>query len=356
MDFSNSAAVETIIDHSLYFFRLWSSDKELLIYVAAAAVGLIIIVLALTCATPSDKMRIDAKLELLRDQKEKAEHLARLKAEFLNQVSHELRTPLAVIIGYVECLTDGLYGKIDDKHQEILQIVSKQSGHLKNMIDQILIYSRLEASKQPVRSEEFSPAKVLADLRETFEFLCSQKGIDLRWNVPHISLNLKNDPERFKEIASNLLQNAVKYTDRGSITVTLSQTKSIDSVVFEVSDTGVGIPPSALGNIFEPFIQAHKTSTENSRGGIGLGLSIVKRHIEQMNGTVSVVSELTKGSTFKVSFPCLLRKGRKTKNNFLGQISAKLTNRNSTRRQPPFVRLENDQVQTRQRSHQQNSI
>lgn len=340
MDFSNPALAESIINNLLYFVRSWGSDKELLIYAAAAGTGLIIMALALTCANPREKARIDAKLELLRDQKEKAEQLARLKAEFLNQVSHELRTPLAVIIGYVECLTDGLYGRIDDKHQEILQIVSKQSGHLKNMIDQILIYSRLEASKQPVRCEAFNAVKVLGDLRDTFDFLCNQKGIDLRWNVPHINSSLTNDPERFKEIASNLLQNAVKYTDRGSITVTLNESRSTNSVVLEVSDTGVGIPPTAVGNIFEPFIQAHKTSTENSRGGIGLGLSIVKKHIEQMHGSISVVSDLTKGSSFKVTFPSLFSGRPKTPNNFLTRINALVKHRSSKNRQPGFVVVE----------------
>jgi signal transduction histidine kinase len=230
-------------------------------------------------------------LALLKEEKEKAENLARLKSEFLNQVSHELRTPLAVIIGYIECLTDGLYGQVENRHQDILQIVAKQSAHLKNMIDQILIYSRLEASKQPLRIEEFSPVNVLLDLRDTFDFLCAQKGLQLKWELPRKAPEMKNDPQRFKEIASNLLQNAVKYTDQGLIVVTLHDSKVPDNIVLEVSDTGVGIPTNALSSVFDPFIQVHKTSTEHSRGGIGLGLSIVKKHVEQMNGKIIVQRE-----------------------------------------------------------------
>jgi signal transduction histidine kinase len=188
------------------------------------------------------------------------------------------------------------------------------------MIDQILIYSRLEASKQPLRVKEFSPIQILLDLRETFDFLCLQKGLKLKWDLPTAAPGMKNDPERFKEIASNLLQNAVKYTDQGLITVCLHESRHGDTIVLEVSDTGVGIPANSLSNVFEPFIQVHKTSTENSRGGIGLGLSIVKKHIEQMNGKLEVESELGKGSKFTITFPRQYQQANKGKYRFLNKI------------------------------------
>lgn len=287
----------------IYVSRLVSADKELIIYAGAALFGLFMMVLAIKNSAPAGPRTAEAMLALLKEEKEKAENLARLKSEFLNQVSHELRTPLAVIIGYIECLTDGLYGQVENRHQDILQIVAKQSAHLKNMIDQILIYSRLEASKQPLRIEEFSPVNVLLDLRDTFDFLCAQKGLQLKWELPKTAPEMKNDPQRFKEIASNLLQNAVKYTDQGLIVVMVHDSKVPDNIILEVSDTGVGIPTNALSSVFDPFIQVHKTSTEHSRGGIGLGLSIVKKHVEQMNGKITVQSELGKGSKFKLTFP-----------------------------------------------------
>jgi signal transduction histidine kinase len=277
-------------------------------------------VLAIKNSEPARPRTADAMLALLKEEKEKAENLARLKSEFLNQVSHELRTPLAVIIGYIECLTDGLYGQVENRHHDILQIVAKQSAHLKNMIDQILIYSRLEASKQPLRIEEFSPVNVLLDLRDTFDFLCAQKGLQLKWELPRTAPGMKNDPQRFKEIASNLLQNAVKYTDQGLIVVMLHDSKMPDTIVLEVSDTGVGIPANALSSVFDPFIQVHKTSTEHSRGGIGLGLSIVKKHIEQMNGKIAVESELGKGSKFKITFPRNYQNRRQRKYRFLSML------------------------------------
>ncbi|MGH7927446.1 MAG: sensor histidine kinase, partial [Candidatus Binatia bacterium] len=232
------------------------NHKELFIYGAIAGFGILMMGLAIGSAS-SSRSKTDAQLELLKQEKEKAENLAKLKSEFLNQVSHELRTPLAVIIGYIECITDGLYGEIEAKHQEILQVVAKQSTHLKNMIDQILIYSRLEAGKQPIRVEDLNLTKVLGDLKDTFEFLCRQKGLDLSWKIHSESIVVRSDPTRLKEVISNLLQNAVKYTDKGSVTVRTGRLAS-NSVTVEVEDSGMGISETHLASIFEPFMQVHK--------------------------------------------------------------------------------------------------
>jgi len=285
------------------FLQSLAAYKDLIVYGAIASFGILMMGLAIGSASSGAKTNTTEQLTRLKEEKEKAENLAKLKAEFLNQVSHELRTPLAVIIGYIECITDGLYGQIDMKHNEILQVVAKQSTHLKNMIDQILIYSRLEAGKQPIRIEELQLTKVVNDLRDTFEFLCRQKGIELRWEVPREAVTMRNDATRVKEVVSNLLQNAVKYTDRGSISVRISNAPVADSVMIEVQDTGMGISEQHLTSIFEPFMQVHKTSSENSRGGIGLGLSIVKKHLDQIHGRITVESELGKGSLFRIVLP-----------------------------------------------------
>ena len=294
------------VPHKLrYLAGVLVANNELLSYTAVALFGILMMGLAIGSASAKPKEKTDRLVELLRQEKEKAENLARLKAEFLNQVSHELRTPLAVIIGYIECITDGLYGEIEAKHQEILQIVAQQSGHLKNMIDQILIYSRLEANKQPVRIEDFQLNKIVTDLRDTFDFLCRQKGIELHWEASGEPAFVRTDFDRVKEVLSNLLQNAIKYTGHGTITVRLCRMTATDSIIIEVADTGMGIPEHYLSTIFEPFMQVHKTSSANSKGGIGLGLSIVKKHLEQLNGNITVESELGKGSTFRIVLPRL---------------------------------------------------
>jgi signal transduction histidine kinase len=303
----NISEISEKAGHQVFNFAIYLlTNKELLLYGGIAVFGILMVALVIASASSPPKNKSDAILAVLKQEKERAEHLARLKSEFLNQVSHELRTPLAVIIGYIECMTDGLYGEIQAKHHEILQVVAKQSSHLKNMIDQILIYSRLESSKQAIRIEQISLGKLISDLRDTFDFLCRQKGIELQWNVSPKLTTMVSDAERLKEILSNLLQNALKYTDTGSISVRVEPVSSTDSILFEVSDTGMGIPQHYLTTIFEPFIQVHKTSTEQSRGGIGLGLSIVKKHLEQIKGTITVDSEMGKGSTFRIVLPRVL--------------------------------------------------
>ena len=299
---TTQAATDPIIQFS-HILHLLEKNHQVVVYGGIASIGILMMGIAIGNASSAPKARNNAQLELLKHEKEKAENLAKLKAEFLNQVSHELRTPLAVIIGYIECITDGLYGEIENKHQEILQVVAKQSSHLKNMIDQILIYSRLEAAKQPLRIDELPLNKIIADMRETFDFLCRQKGLELHWDLPQSQIAIRSDAVRVKEVISNLLQNAVKYTDRGVITVKVTTIAKLDSIAVQVEDTGMGIAEHQLSSIFDPFMQAHKTSSENSRGGIGLGLSIVKKHVEQIKGTISVRSDLGKGSIFTVVLP-----------------------------------------------------
>jgi signal transduction histidine kinase len=276
-------------------------ELGLYVFLALIAGSLIAFVVTRTSRAPLDPK--DTLLEVLKEEKQRAENSAKIKSEFLNHVSHELRTPLAVIIGYIECITDGLYGQLGSKHQEILDIVAKQSSHLKEMIDQILIYSRLDSNRHSIHLQEFSLNAVLSDLKETFGFLCAQKGLDLSWELTPESLEIQSDPAILKEILSNLLQNAVKYTDLGSISITVRHIPENHSITLAVSDSGLGIPEEYLSTVFEPFVQVHKTSTDRSRGGIGLGLSIVKKHVELIKGKITVTSQVGKGSRFTVTVP-----------------------------------------------------
>src|SRR5262249_39125998 len=119
---------QDILSRLTNYYATFRSNKELLLYGSIAVFGILIMGLAIVEAKSAPKNKTASVLEVLKQEKERAEHVAKLKSEFLNQVSHELRTPLAVIIGYVECITDGLYGEIESKHHEILQIVAKQSS------------------------------------------------------------------------------------------------------------------------------------------------------------------------------------------------------------------------------------
>ncbi len=289
-----------------------TSQKDLLFYGGAALLGTLMTALVIRSgrkiSNREDEIR--SLLRDLRQEKDQAENLARLKSEFLNQVSHELRTPLAVILGYLECIIDGLYGRIDDKNKEILRIVSRQSTDLQHMIERILVFSRLEAGKSHVRIEEFSLDKIQSELKDGYDFLGRQKGLEIIWDLPKEVITLRSDFERFRELLSNLIQNALKYTDHGSICVQIRYLSNIDSIALEVADTGMGIAQDSLATIFDPFVQVHKTSSENSRGGIGLGLSIVKKHIEQLKGSINIESEVGKGTTFKIILPRVYKEDR----------------------------------------------
>jgi signal transduction histidine kinase len=327
--------ISQTLSNQVFRFAIYlMANKDLLLYGGVAVFSIFMVMLVIGSASSPPKGRNDAMLEALKQEKEKAEHLARLKSEFLNQVSHELRTPLAVIIGYIECMTDGLYGEIETKHHEILQVVAKQSTHLKNMIDQILIYSRLESNKHAIRIEQIPLSKLIGDLAETFDFLCRQKGIELKLRVAEKLPAIESDAERLKEILSNLLQNAVKYTDKGSISMRVEQLSGTDSILFEISDTGIGIPQHHLNTVFEPFIQVHKTSTGTSRGGIGLGLSIVKKHIEQLKGTITLESEVGNGSTFTFVLPRLFEKRQVRKNRLVTLIKNRFARNEKPARVP----------------------
>jgi signal transduction histidine kinase len=309
---NHHGSASTVVNEIRTRFPYWVDskawNKDLILNATLAALAVLATLCTIAAVSKKQADPKDSLLESLKQDKEKAENLAKLKADFLNHVSHELRTPLAVIIGYIECITDGLYGQIGSKHQEILEIVAKQSTQLKDMIDQILIYSRLDSNRQTVRTKDFRLEEIINEIQNTFNFLCDQRGIALLWEVPNQEISLSTDSERLKEILSNLLQNAIKYTDRGSITVRALAERQGDKIRFEIADTGLGIPQNYIATIFEPFIQVHRSSTEMSRGGIGLGLSIVKKHVEQLRGGISVASELGRGSTFTVTIPRVFEK------------------------------------------------
>lgn len=311
-----STVTSAISSKSLVLWQTLHANRDLLFFGGMTLFGTLMLGLVLRNAAKAPQDNLESLLKAVIEEKEKAENLAQLKSEFLNQVSHELRTPLAVIMGYLECIIDGLYGQIETKHKDILKSVSKQSNDLKNMIDQILIFSRLEAGKDRIKIEQFSISKVVSHLKDTYDFLGRQKGVEINWDTELEVPEFTSDPDRIREILSNLLQNAVKYTDMGSICTRICYVPSSDSILIEVIDTGVGIPNNSLSTIFEPFVQIHKTSSENSRGGIGLGLSIVKRHVERLQGSINVQSELGKGTTFRVILPRIYPSGKSKPSRF----------------------------------------
>jgi signal transduction histidine kinase len=239
-----------------------------------------------------------AKREAEHFAREQAESVSRLKSGFLSVVSHELRTPLVSIIGYNDLLLDGVAGTVNEEQSDAMKKIDKNSKRLLDLINAILDFSRLEA--QSVQLEEVNLSALIEKVQSETCDLCEQSGLDFVWKVETGLPTLQADPAKLKVVLKNLVSNAVKFTEQGSVTVDIHRHE--DGVEIDVADTGIGISPEARQFIFEPFRQGENPLTRR-HGGVGMGLYIAKRLLKLLGGTVTVESELGRGSTFHVRIP-----------------------------------------------------
>lgn len=246
----------------------------------------------------------ESQVELL-EAKEKAETANRVKSTFLANMSHEIRTPMNAILGFGEILQNN---NKDERNQEYIKGIIKSGNSLLSLINDILDFSKIEANKMSLNLNSVDIKRILSDIDRIFEFTTSQKGIQYFSNIdgsipPYLIL----DEGKIKQILINLLGNAVKFTESGSVTLNVgfefnkNDTSKIE-LIFTISDTGIGINSDKLSSIFNPFEQEEDNDSRKYEG-TGLGLSIVKSIVEFKKGTVEVESELGKGSTFKVTIP-----------------------------------------------------
>ena len=229
-----------------------------------------------------------------------AETANRLKTDFLATMSHELRTPLHIIMGYTGLLLEDEFGGLAPEQVNVLQRVDKSAKQLFDLITATLDVSRLEAGRLPVEVEEVDLPQLLGELEaETQDLLREKPQLSFAWQVTP-GLLLRTDRAKLKVILKNLISNAVKFTDEGSVTVDAHLCER--GVEICVTDTGVGIAAEVLPEIFEMFRQADSSMTRLYRG-VGLGLYIVRRLLELLRGTVAVESAVGRGSTFRVWVP-----------------------------------------------------
>jgi signal transduction histidine kinase len=244
---------------------------------------------------------IIGKVAVFHDFTREAE-VDRMKSDFVAMVSHELRTPLNSILGYADMLREGVYGKLEVRQVGIVERVMANTNKLLTIVNDLLDQAQIEAGRLSFHNRHFQPSELVDNVRAVMESLVQSKNLKLVLSISdEMPSLLYGDPQRLNQVLVNLTNNAVKFTEQGSIEVRLYMVDQ-EHWAMEVSDTGTGIPAEAQRYIFEPFRQVEMEVTRRP-GGIGLGLSIVKRLVNMMQGEICLNSQVGVGSTFTVILP-----------------------------------------------------
>jgi signal transduction histidine kinase len=249
--------------------------------------------------------------ERTKQQAVELEKSNKIKDEFLSVISHELRTPLNVVRGYTTMIKDRVLGEINSDQKDALGKIANRTDELLNMINAILTTISIDASSAKTTSAEVDLATFMDDLKADFSALERTKDISLRWTYPGNLPTIGTDQDKLKRILQNLIGNALKFTEQGTVTVSADYDAEHKRVKFQVADTGVGIPEELHNAIFEKFKQGD-SSDARSYEGIGLGLYIVKQLTKLLGGEIKVESSPGKGSIFTIEIPIWERQGIKS--------------------------------------------
>lgn len=246
----------------------------------------------------SVELQLDAankKLDEYEEKAQKAEQASRMKSLFLANMSHEIRTPLNAIEGFSRVMAET---DSPEDRMKYMEIIESNNGRLLALINDILDLSRVEAGEISIKKGMTDLNDLCHGLQNIFKFRCPD-SLQLIWNKPNMKVTLNTDANRVTQVFSNLIGNALKHTVKGSITYGYRLINDGCEVEFFVTDTGSGIAPEDLDNIFGTYV----SRDADEQKGYGLGLALCKTIVEKMNGTISVQSKLGEGSTFRFVLP-----------------------------------------------------
>ncbi|MBE9065361.1 GAF domain-containing protein [Leptolyngbya cf. ectocarpi LEGE 11479] len=249
------------------------------------------------------KTKVEDRTQNLKDALMAAEAANKTKSEFLATMSHELRTPLTYIIGMSATLLRWSFGDLSPRQRDYLNTIHSSGEQLLDIINDILEVAKIEAGRTVLEINDFSLSNLARSSLESFREEAQAKGVDLRINLrlSDTDDSFRADPRRIRQILANLLSNAVKFTDKDG-RISLRVWRDPQNVMFQVEDTGIGIPETQRASLFETFKQL-ETTRQRQYPGTGLGLALTKQLVELHNGSIQVVSTPGKGSMFTVRIP-----------------------------------------------------
>ena len=237
-------------------------------------------------------------------QSEELTDAHKIKDEFLKVVSTQLKTPLNVITGYSEMFLEGLLGEITPIQEKAIETVARQSKELHGLINTVLQVSSMEAEKLHVELHEINLWEFCSELRTFYDYPLAT-GVKLVWNYPADLPSVEGDRAKLRRMLENLIGNALKFTQQGTVMITVRYLAGKQRLEFKISDTGVGIPEENIPKIFEKFRQGERHSGME-HGGVGLGLYIVKKYLDLLGGNIEVHSRVGEGTTFIFQIPAPL--------------------------------------------------
>ena len=269
-----------------------------LVIVLATLVFVLLALVILSVRRTRELLRLmDEAQERMRRAHEQLKSVDKLKTDFMNIAAHELKTPLVPMVGYLHLIDRK---KLKPEDRESLDIALRNTKRLQRLVEDILDIAKLESKVMKFKMEEVQLANLARDSVASAEPFAREKGIAGRAKIPRRLLLVRGDSGRLTQVLTNLINNAIKFTERGGVTVEVRAEEG--NVVTRVRDTGIGIAKKEMPKLFTKFFQA-ETSARRKYGGTGLGLAICKEIVQAHKGKIWVESEPGKGSTFSFSLP-----------------------------------------------------